>query len=386
MPKHPRDPRSRDASLEEQSAPELGRRQTLHALGALALAGPWVGLGCSSSASTASGTSSDGATPATPHERAGTAAVGGSPPALERATMGGSPAVPAASNQVGSAGQPAAGASAPTSQGDGGAKADGGASGSLAPIGNADAGVAGSVGQASDAGAAAPSDTSVDLDALDCIVSPEMTEGPFFVEEMLERTDLISGEEANVTAGTPLELTFGVFTVDGMTCTPVSGAAVDIWHADVDGVYSDVESNFLQMMATTGRKFLRAYQTTNESGVVRFTTVYPGWYPGRTIHIHIKIRAMLPSGSMLDFTSQVYFDETVNDVVMATPAYNKRGERPVRNDSDQVYKGTGPGGFVDTNPLPAGQAAVGETMIMSCAPLASGGGYAGGLKIGLQMA
>jgi len=261
----------------------------------------------------------------------------------------------------------------------------GGSSGADAPNGQPDTGGAGSVAGDSAAGAAAPGDASVDWDALDCVLSPEMTEGPFFVEEMLERTDLISGEEENVTAGTPLELTFGVFSVDGMACTPVPGVAVDIWHADVDGVYSDVESNFLQSMATTGKKFLRAYQTTDDSGMVKFRTIYPGWYAGRTIHIHVKIRMLGAAGSALEFTSQVYFDEDLNDVVMATAAYNTRGERTVRNDTDQVFKDTGPGGMADSNPLPTGQTALGAPMLMRCTPLAGGSGYAGSLKIGLQM-
>ena len=214
-----------------------------------------------------------------------------------------------------------------------------------------------------------------------------MTEGPFFVEEMLERVDLISGEDKNVTSGTPLEITLGVFSVDGMACMPLSGATVDIWHADVDGVYSDVEANFLQATATTGRKFLRAYQVTDEQGMVTFRTIYPGWYGTRTIHIHLKIRVGAQGSSgAYEWTSQMFFDEKINDIEMERPPYNTRGQRNVRNDTDQVYKNTGAGAGPDTSPLPAGRSAPGKLLTLACEPLSTGPGYSGSLKIGMRMA
>jgi protocatechuate 3,4-dioxygenase beta subunit len=121
-----------------------------------------------------------------------------------------------------------------------------------------------------------PSPTSV------CVVRPEMTVGPYFVDEKLNRAD-IRGDRT----GTELQLTLRVYSV-GSSCTPLVGAFVDIWHCDAAGLYSDVAAE-----GTAGQTFLRGYQVTDSNGVVNFTTIYPGWYTSRAVHIHFKIRDAL---------------------------------------------------------------------------------------------
>lgn len=109
-----------------------------------------------------------------------------------------------------------------------------------------------------------------------CILSPEQTEGPYYIAgEKLRR---------NITEGRPgTALVLRTFVVDATTCRPLRNAAVDIWHADASGVYSGFGSG------ASNRTFMRGIQRTNAKGLAQFRTVYPGWYPGRTVHIHVKV-------------------------------------------------------------------------------------------------
>jgi protocatechuate 3,4-dioxygenase beta subunit len=166
-----------------------------------------------------------------------------------------------------------------------------------------------------------------------CIVSPEQTEGPYFSDVQLNRTD-IRGDPATgaVSDGLPLELTFNVNHVTAASCEPFPGAIVDIWHCDADGVYSDFAAE-----GSAGQKFLRGHQVSDENGVVRFTTIYPGWYPGRTVHIHIKVRTTDSAGQAYEFTSQLYFDDAMTDSVYARAPYSARPNRTTRNSNDGIY-------------------------------------------------
>jgi protocatechuate 3,4-dioxygenase beta subunit len=159
-----------------------------------------------------------------------------------------------------------------------------------------------------------------------CVVRPDMTEGPFFVDEVLNRSDIRSDPtDGAISTGTPLELTFNVSQVGANGCNPLSNAQVDIWHCDANGIYSDVQN-------AVGKKFLRGYQTTDFNGLATFTTIYPGWYPGRAVHIHFKIRY-----NGYDFTSQVFFDDVITDQVYLQEPYAGRGERNIRNARDGIY-------------------------------------------------
>lgn len=166
--------------------------------------------------------------------------------------------------------------------------------------------------------------TSVPVPA--CVVRPEMTEGPYFVDELLNRSEIRTDPgDGAVSLGLPLELTFNVSQVSANGCVTLPNAQVDIWHCDAFGVYSDVEN-------ARGQKFLRGYQITDANGLAKFVTIYPGWYPGRTVHIHFKIRI-----NGYDFTSQLFFDDTFTDQVYSQDPYNQRGTRNTFNAQDGIY-------------------------------------------------
>jgi protocatechuate 3,4-dioxygenase beta subunit len=168
-----------------------------------------------------------------------------------------------------------------------------------------------------------------------CVVRPAMSEGPYFVDEMLNRSDIRSDPtDGTQVDGTPLELTFAVSRVAANGCVALADAMVDVWHCDALGVYSDVEDPGFN---TAGKKFLRGYQLADSNGVARFVTIYPGWYQGRTVHIHFKIRGQDESGTRYEFTSQLFFDDALTDQVYAGMPYAGRGERTLRNDGDRIY-------------------------------------------------
>lgn len=165
-----------------------------------------------------------------------------------------------------------------------------------------------------------------------CVVRPALTEGPLFVDEELNRSDIrLDPSNGQVSEGVQLDLSFRVSKVDASTCIPLAGIQVDVWHCDANGIYSDTNQLGFQ---TVGQKFLRGYQVTDERGVAQFTTIYPGWYGGRAVHIHFKMR----TGDGYDFTSQLFFDDNFTDEVYASAPYNSRGERRLRNDDDGIFR------------------------------------------------
>lgn len=171
-----------------------------------------------------------------------------------------------------------------------------------------------------------------------CVAAaPEKTIGPYFVEEDLERRDIRVDTSTGVAApGVPLTLDW-TFVDEDAGCAPVAGARVDLWHADGAGAYSDEASE-----GTAGRTFLRGHQVTGADGRVAFTTVYPGWYPGRTVHMHVRIRITGASGATVyDFTTQIFFDDAVTDAVYAAAPYSARGARTTRNADDGIYGADG---------------------------------------------
>jgi protocatechuate 3,4-dioxygenase beta subunit len=167
----------------------------------------------------------------------------------------------------------------------------------------------------------------------DCVVRPQQTEGPYFVDEELLRSDIRSDpSDGSVRQGEPLELAFVVSRTDGASCTALPDARVDVWHCDAQGIYSDVRDPGFE---TVGKKFLRGQQIADADGRVRFTTIYPGWYRGRAVHIHFKIRS-----GREEFTSQLYFDEALSDRVLARAPY-ATGQRRLRNEDDGIFAGEG---------------------------------------------
>lgn len=201
---------------------------------------------------------------------------------------------------------------------------------------------------------AGASDTSGSA-ALSCVVTPTATEGPYFVDRALKRSDLTSGTRAPaVIDGLPLALSVQVYRVSDTGCAPLVGAQVDLWHADAAGAYSDLAPE-----GTVGERYLRGYQLTDEAGAARFTTIYPGWYRGRTPHIHFKVR-----GEGFEFTSQWYFDDAISDQVFAAAPYSRRGKRTRRNDSDYLFD---------------------RRLLLALRQNAAGPGYVGTSSIGLRI-
>ena len=165
-----------------------------------------------------------------------------------------------------------------------------------------------------------------------CVVRPQQTEGPYFVDERLNRSDIRSDPASGeLRPGAVLSLAFNVSRIGGGACAPLAGAQVDVWHCDALGAYSAGQN---PGGGKVGRTFLRGYQVTDAAGAARFTTIYPGWYQGRAVHIHFKIRTAQGQA----FTSQIYFDEAVTDRVHALEPYARRGQRRLRNEGDGLYR------------------------------------------------
>jgi protocatechuate 3,4-dioxygenase beta subunit len=157
--------------------------------------------------------------------------------------------------------------------------------------------------------------------AVTCVLSPEMTEGPYYLPGEKVRRNITEG-----LAGAPLTLRLAV--VDASSCKPIKGAAVDIWHCSAVGKYSGEQAN-----ETVGLTFLRGIQRTDAQGLALFTTVYPGWYQGRAVHIHVKVHV----GGNVVHTGQLFFRDSFTDAVYRRPPYSGRSARDVRNADDSIY-------------------------------------------------
>jgi len=157
-----------------------------------------------------------------------------------------------------------------------------------------------------------------------CILTPEQTEGPYYIASGKVRRDIRDGHR-----GAALDLRTTV--VDASTCKSVKGALVEIWHCDAAGLYSGFGGG------ASSRTFLRGGQRTDAKGLARFTTIYPGWYSGRTVHIHVKVHI----GGSVVHTGQLYFNDAVTDAVYRRTAYRSRGARTTRNADDSIFRNGG---------------------------------------------
>ncbi|MCB0864022.1 MAG: intradiol ring-cleavage dioxygenase [Solirubrobacterales bacterium] len=168
-------------------------------------------------------------------------------------------------------------------------------------------------------------------EAASCVLTPSMTEGPYFVDELLNRSDITGGQ-----SGLPLELTINVYNADD-SCDAYSGAIVDIWHCNAQGSYSDI-SNAGNGGNTSGQTWLRGLQETDSNGQVKFTTIFPGWYSGRTIHIHLKVRTFDGDTTTYNFNTQLFFSESINNQVLNNvAAYSRSGTRNTTNSNDNIF-------------------------------------------------
>jgi protocatechuate 3,4-dioxygenase beta subunit len=160
--------------------------------------------------------------------------------------------------------------------------------------------------------------------AVSCVLTPEQTEGPYYIASEKVRRNITDGRP-----GTPLLLR--AFVVDASTCKAIKNAAVDIWHADAEGIYSGFGEG------SASRTFMRGIQRSNAKGLALFRTVYPGWYQGRTVHIHVKVHL----GGNVVHTGQLYFPDAVTDAVYRKAPYNSRPNRSTRNAADAIYRNGG---------------------------------------------
>jgi protocatechuate 3,4-dioxygenase beta subunit len=168
--------------------------------------------------------------------------------------------------------------------------------------------------------------------AVACTLTPEATEGPYYLDLERVRRRITEGK-----AGLPLRLRIGVADTDG--CAPLANAAVDVWHCDAQGVYSGVQGN--------SGTFLRGVQLTDANGVAVFDTIYPGWYQGRATHIHLKVHVgggvsgATYSGGHVAHTGQLFFPETLNDQVYRLNPYRRHTGNRTRDAQDSIYASAG---------------------------------------------
>ena len=189
-----------------------------------------------------------------------------------------------------------------------------------------------------------------------CVVSrswAEQDEGPYHREAQPMRRDLVEDRE-----GAPLQLGIRIADEDGV---PSQGAVVEVWHCDALGRYSGfpppgsdavTEAQAPRVEYLSDQTFLRGRQRADAAGMVEFRTIYPGWYPGRTVHIHV----MVHRGDAVR-TTQLYFPDAVNDEVLAHPPYAERTGRDTTNQSDEILPTGGDAAIVDIMSIPGSRRA-----------------------------
>jgi protocatechuate 3,4-dioxygenase beta subunit len=187
--------------------------------------------------------------------------------------------------------------------------------------------------------------TSTSTESADCRLAPEQTEGPYYIDNDLIRRDITDGKE-----GVPLDLRLKVLNVS--SCEPIQNATVEVWHCDALGNYSSVNG--------VAGNFLRGGQRSAKNGDATFRTIYPGWYQGRTTHIHVKVHV----GGQVVHTGQLYFDDSDNAAVYKRSPYDSHGQPDTTNAADGIYQ---QGGKESTVALTRG-----------------GNGYVGRLSLGIQ--
>ena len=192
-----------------------------------------------------------------------------------------------------------------------------------------------------------------------CVLTPEATEGPFYLDLDKVRSDITDGKD-----GTPLDLKITV--VDATGCTPIKDAAIDVWHCDAGGVYSGFGQASTGgpgggQSATDDQTFLRGTQVTDANGLGQFQTIYPGWYRGRAVHIHMKVHV----GGSIVHTGQLFFDDGLTDQVYGSAPYSSRGTPDVRNSADDIYRSAGA-----------------ASAVLAMTP--SGNGYIGDITVGVR--
>jgi protocatechuate 3,4-dioxygenase beta subunit len=350
-------------SRKVQHPRSISRRDSLKVVlvpAGAALTSHWL-LGCS-----------DGAAPALQGGQLGAGQGATIPPASQTAAGTAATAVgaagtssPGTASSTGAQASPAAGTGAQQSAGSGGAAgssstagapataANGGSGGAAGSAGtSAQAGAGGAAGAAGTQGAVGsgvagpgvmwatggtksimgnyPDPFTSGSTGAACKVYPTQTIGPCYANMPAMRSDISDG-----LGGLPMRLSFLVVKANG--CTPVPNATIDIWHSGSQGIYSAYATGTVCNPGTNDVKsmmFCRGVQTSDESGRCDFSTVFPGWYKGRTIHIHFTVRL----NGKESVTSQIYFEDALVDEILAQGDYKARGKRDTTNATDTQFK------------------------------------------------
>jgi protocatechuate 3,4-dioxygenase beta subunit len=169
-------------------------------------------------------------------------------------------------------------------------------------------------------GDARSGNAAIETGAVQCVLTPELTEGPYYIAGEKVRRDIREGH-----AGTPLLLHLTV--LDASNCKAIKGASVDIWHADAAGNYSGFGAG------ASSRTFMRGIQRTDKNGVATFLTVYPGWYQGRAVHIHVKVHV----GGAVVHTGQLFFQDKTTAQAYRVAPYTQRPGPDMLNAQDSIF-------------------------------------------------
>lgn len=178
---------------------------------------------------------------------------------------------------------------------------------------------------AADADAAGTGPAAVASGLVTCVLTPEQTEGPYYVPGAPVRRDVTEGKPG-------VALTLRLSVLNASNCKAIKGASVEIWHCDAGGVYSGTSQQ-----GTQSERFLRGVQRTDSKGLAVFRTIYPGWYQGRTVHIHTKVHV----GGNVVHTGQLYFADSITDAVYTRSPYTSRPNRDPRNAGDSIFRNGG---------------------------------------------
>jgi protocatechuate 3,4-dioxygenase beta subunit len=206
-----------------------------------------------------------------------------------------------------------------------------------------------SVSSAASAAPASATAATASAPAAVCTLTPEQEEGPFYVAGQQIRQDITSGKP-----GVPLRLR--ITLLNSTTCAPLPNAGVDIWHADASGAYSSGSGSQL---------FLRGTQITDANGGVEFQTIYPGWYQGRAVHIHVKVhqggnRGTTYVGGHVSHTGQMFPPEDISDQVYKLAPYSSHAGTRTPQSRDGIFTGQhGSSAMLSLTPLKAGSVADG---------------------------
>ncbi|EUC40310.1 hypothetical protein COCMIDRAFT_9781 [Bipolaris oryzae ATCC 44560] len=175
-----------------------------------------------------------------------------------------------------------------------------------------------------------------------CILSPETTQGPYWVSGELIRQDMTDGEP-----GVPLTLDIQIIDVN--TCKPVPQVYLEAWHCNSTGVYSGVVANGngnSSDESNLNATFGRGINLSDDDGVVTFETVFPGHYTGRATHIHVlsHVGASLNAnntlaGGNITHVGQLFFDQDLISLVETQEPYASNTQELTTNADDDILAG-----------------------------------------------